>query len=248
MILFLNSQKSKFNEKDFVQHVKKSYHQFNDNGNNSIQSSVFSQSFINYLQSKTNETNNVSVRVNWSNPKKIKLNITEFSLETSDFIENRNQLIYMSQNFLSVWSDLVVNSPIPDSAMNFDFSIEKNQVFFSYVEPLQDAYARVVKKFAINGVLLEIVIQLPNKQEIITRPKYHSINNKWLCTGWFYQRLNDTSEVLEGMNVKIIYKEVEKNLYPFDVLIEVQVNDNSHSKGLERLFFRNFAYNELAIE
>ena len=249
LILCLSySQKSSFIANDFVKKVRESYHRFNNNNSNIVKSSVLSQSFMNFIQAKTNDFNGSVLNINWSDPNNIKLKASEYNLEVSDFIEQRNQLISLCQNLLTIWSDLVVNNPIPDSASNFNFTKENDKVYFSFVQRIDNNYSRIVKVFGLNGMLLELRVQLPKEEEVIIKPKYHGVNYKWLCTGWFYQRINSEQVVEEGMDVKIIYKEVEKNLYPYDVFINVETKSNTRSKVLERLFFRDFKYNDALID
>lgn len=240
-------QKQNFNQNEFIKTVRTKYHLVNNDKNDKLICELTSQNFSIYLSNKTNEKNAFPLIVDWTNSNRIQIRKNKFTIDTDDYSTNLEQLILLTRNFFVNWSEFAINKQIPDSAMNYSFTTKGDRVYFSYVYPIQNNFHRVSKEFGLNGTLLKTEIQLQSREIISITPRYQSLGEKLLLFGWVYQKKNKDGVIVEGNEVDVKYKLINKQFYPENVLIKVQISSEPGNVYTEELVFRNFKLNDEEI-
>ena len=229
------SQKKDFDTSKFITLVRNSYHEFSIDTTNKINSSVSTSSFNSFYASKTTEKFKFPVSVNWSNIGSIEIDKKDVQIDTKDIEINQNNTLIVVNLFLKNWIENALNEHIPKSAINYNFNKTKKTVIFSYVLRNGKRFDRIVKEFALNGLLLKTIIQTADQIKIEIEPRYQSIQGKWLCVGWIYQKINATNDIVEGMKVEIVQTKIAKNWYPYDVYLTFQNSNIQKSVQNEHL-------------
>lgn len=234
------SQTKKFDAESFIKRVRTSYHSFEIDTMNQISSYLTTQSFNSYYSSKTTDKIKFPITVDWSNVTSISLDRTEDVLGTSDFEEKQNQVLTLTSFFLQNWLDFSVNELIPQQAINYNISRKGKRVYFSYIMQNGKKFDRVAKEFALNGLLMDMSVQTAEHFTLKIQPLYRSISGKWLCVGWSFQKIDQNENVVEGMKIDLVQKQIGKNWYPFDVRLTIQTALSKSEPVIEQLFFRNY--------
>jgi hypothetical protein len=241
------SQTIKFEVNDFINRTRSKYIQ-TQLGQEAIQSMVTSSAFINYAKTKTNERIIAPLQIDWSVAGGILVKNSSYNLGTNDFGEERQKLKSVVEGILFTWSAFFVEKQIPDSAMNFNFDHSKDRVFFSYVTTSVKGFMRVSKEFGLNGKLLTIHLQMPSGEEIKLVPQFQELGQKYLCSGWFYQRSGKGGQVLEGMTVKIESTLVNKQFFPANIQLDIQTTQEKYVSYRQYLHFTDYLLNGVPVE
>lgn len=241
------AQTLKFEANDFIKRTRLKYYRVNLTAD-IIVSDVSSTSFQNYLASKTNEITTAPLKVEWSQADGIYISPTEYSLDVSDFAAERDNLKRVVESVLVAWSAFFVEKQIPDSAMNFHIDNRGDRVFFSHIAPAGKNFARISKEFGLNGQLLEVRIQQPKAETVVLRPVFNNSNGVYVCQGWFYQRISQDGDILEGMTATIEHILVEDKLFPARIQLDVQTSSKQFTSYHQTLLFSKYTMNDVPVE
>ena len=239
-VSMVSAQKTSFDTNAFIKQVRSSYHSFEIDSTISLSSYLSTQSFNTYYRSKTTDKFKFPVKINWSKVKQISLEKEHVDIGTSDIEQKQSDVLTLTRFFLQNWLDFSVNDLIPMQAINYNFSVKGKRVYFSYISQNGKQFDRIAREFGMNGLLLEVIVQVASKHTLKIQPTYQSIAGKWLCTGWTYQKIDQDQNVVEGMKVELVQKRIGKNWYPHGAYVTIQTQQQSNRIVSEQLYFRNY--------
>ena len=242
-VVFSQKKSKKFDYNTFIKNVRKSYHSFEVDSTIDLKSDLTSLSFDRFIKSKTTDEMPMPVKITWTDVTRITLEKNAMSLDVENFEAYHNQVVLLTNLFLQNWLNYSVNELIPQKALNFNFDKKGQRIFFSYILQEGKKFQRIAREFGLNGLLLKEVIHTDDNKQLLIEPRYRSVEGKWLCVGWFFQKTDENGEVIEGIKVDLVQQQIGKNWYPHDVHLTIQTSGEKGAVTREQLIFRQYTLN-----
>jgi len=244
----LFAQQDSFNEQDFFNRIKTSYYNLSDTGLQNFTALVTNEQMQVFASEAWDNSEIFPLQLIWFNPDKLYLSQHGTpKLEENKYLEYQEIVNGLKTQLRGILLDLqrFYLRGLYDS-IGPDYVLQHNEeaVQINFINKDQSGETRIKYLFGYNGLNVLIQLEYPQqKKQIVIYPKFKTVKNKWLCTGWSVQTyLKD--EIINGYNLTIQNKFVNDLWVPGEILIEVQKSEIKGQKYYDQIILRNYLFNQ----
>lgn len=241
-------QKVDFNEQEFFNSIKTSYFNLAHTKIKNMAALVTSTKLEAFSKETWKTSEIYPLQLLWFKPGKIYLSESGVPKMTAEQQNQYRELLDgLKMQVKGVLMDLqrfylvgIFESIQPDYVLSHNE--EAVQITFTVHDATTPT--RVKYLFGYNGLNLLIQIEYPEqKKQTLIYPKFKTVKNKWLCTGWSVQNYT-LNEVTSGFDLKINNRLVEEVWVPGEILIEVQKSDTKGKTYYDAIVLRNYRFDQ----
>jgi len=254
MVLFfanvspLRAQSANFNEKDFFNNLKTSYYHLSDTKINNFVALVTSMKMEMFASKQWKNAEIFPLQLIWFNPDKVYLTQRGVpKIKDDKYKEYQELLNGLKMQIKGILTDLtrfylvgLYQSIHPDYVLQHNE--EAVQITFSTEEA--GTITKVKYLIGYNGQMILIQVSYPiQKKQIIIYPKFKTVKDKWLCTGWKVQTV-EKDQVVSGYDLQIKNSFFEGVWVPADIILTVQKADLKGQTFYDEIKFKNYLFNQ----
>jgi hypothetical protein len=230
---------------DFKTKTEGYYHFLEKSELENFKCSFTSTSYLNFIEKYQDSTYNYPLNMIWIKAGKIYFILKEYPVTDSDTARQKiMQNIQLTKNqfhgFYLDFLNFLILSPLSDvsESVEYTFSEDSIKVCYSAIDSLG---TEVTKIFHPSGQLYKVVVVSPT-EKILNYPKYREVDDKWLCTGWDTQIIQD-GEIRSGIATRLKLNKIKGFWLPVQVDFIVQTVEKPGEKFYSTLFIKNYQFN-----
>ncbi len=239
---------AEFNEQDFFNNLKSSYYNLSDTPVKNFVTLVTSMKMELFSSKEWGTSEIFPLQLIWFNPDKVYISQRGVPQISKDKLKDYQELITgLKTQIRGILADLtrfylvgLYESIHPDYILKHNE--EAVQINFSSQEA--GVITKVKYLLGYNGLLILIQVDYPIQQkQIVIYPKFKTVKNKWLCTGWNVQTY-DKNEVTSGYDLKIKNRYINNVWVPAEIDLAVQKAEVKDKTFYDEIKFRNYLFNQ----
>jgi hypothetical protein len=237
-----------FNEQDFFNNLKTSYYHLSDTPIKNFVTLVTSMKMEMFASQQWKNAEIFPLQLIWFNPDKVYITQRGVpQLEKDKYKEYQDLIAGLKTQIRGILADLtrfylvgLYDSIHPDYVLKHNE--EAVQINFSTQEA--GVITRVKYLLGYNGLLILIQVDYPLQQKrIVIYPKFKTVKNKWLCTGWNVQSY-EKGQVVSGYDLKIKNHYINNVWVPGEIVLAVQKADKKGQTFYDEIKFKNYLFNQ----
>ncbi len=248
LTFFVQAQTSNFDEKKFFETIQSSYYNLKNTELKNFLVLVQNQSTQNIARQYWQNPDVFPLQLIWLNPDHVFLSeqgvpalpdtvSSQYGALVSDLKRQVSGLLFdLKRFYLTGIFETISN--------NYRIDVLDKLVRVAYNEVNGPDTTLNVYYFGFNGLLLKSDSFSPDgRRKVTTRPKFKIVKTKWLCVGWEAQMWLD-DKVESGFIIGLDMQEYQNIWIPYNIDIVVQQARFKGATFTDRLFFRNYIYNQ----
>jgi hypothetical protein len=230
---------------DFKTQIEGYYHFLEKSDLENFKCSFTSLLYLNFIEKYQDSTYYYPLNMIWTRTGKIYFLLKEYPMTDSDSARQKiMQNIQLTKNqfhgFYLDWLNFLILSPLSDVTENVKYTFTEDSIKVCYSE-IDSLGTEVTKIFRPSGQLYKVMVVSPN-EKILNYPKYREVGDKWLCTGWDTQIIQD-GEIQSGIATRLELNKIEGLWLPVRVDFIVQTVEKPGEKFYSTLFIKDYQFN-----
>jgi hypothetical protein len=247
-IIFYLNLFAQFDQQNFFKRANSIYHNLGLSEINNFSMAITSDNFEYQMKDIINHEEYLPIEFIWTKPRQINLNRQPApsnldSIQQIKLFQLQSEMLQGLRGIFIDWQRFLGGNLLYDLPEKYNIDTINDTVHIIFESYENNLPIKLKFYFGVNALCFRIeTIYQGINQTINTYPTYILVDNKWLCTEWMVNIIQE-GEITSGFSLKFKSGKYKDSWLPLQALIRVQTRQKLNQTFTRLFKFRNLKVN-----